>query len=547
MPRVTAWFAAAYAGLALHGMAYAQTSERLRTLVERLQAQSQPKLTPMQYLQRVIHHDPAFDPERRAPRSFDPETQAAYDGVLCLLSDSLRAQFCGLSSDALRREWLRRYWILQDPTPTTPENERFLEHRRRVEHASQHFASTESPFWDDRGTFYILYGPPDGVTRIPAEIHDPLGYIPERMVWHYPDEVAAPFELRNPPSGPWKFGISAKSFSWRPHFKHDLRRPSYDQEVPSFADTDPMNAARVALSMAAASTVLETRRERFTMPGTATRFLWFVFDTDVFRVGGHGVSGEPSRTMARLEAHIQFAVKDLTFRWADSLYTARYRVEGVLLDEDLQEAARDAYEMNLDANRFDTTNRANLWPGQLNLAAPPGSYRMALRLVDLASLDEGTYTTEVQIHRHDPAALGLSDIELATSIASSDGYQSSRFAKAGRLVLPNPIGLYGHGSPFMAYLEIYGLKLDENRAGRYRLSYRIEARADAVGSRKRGRQRAYVTSSFVVTTSTRNPVEELRIDIDSLDEASYDLVIEVEDLVGSGKIAARTPFTVLRL
>ncbi len=545
MRPISFWLLFWCAPLVAVGSASAEVSERIRAAVERRQAQGARPRTLTQHLQRLVDSDTEFDPARREPRAPDPATQAAYDGALCLLDDSLRTQFCGLSNETLRREWLRRYWVLQDPTPTTPENERLVEHERRVQHAREHFAAAAPASWDDRGTFYILYGPPLTVTRIPADIDDPLGYIPERMFWHYEDGVAAPFELRSPPAGPWKFGLSGKSFSWRPHIAHDARRPSNDPDKPSFSVTDPMNSAREALAMAAARNALETRHERFVMTGAPARDLWFVFDTDVFRVGGYGDAGEPSRTTLRLEAHVQFAVKDLTFRWADSLYSARYRIEGVLLDADLREAARDAYEMDLTANRFDTTNRANLWPGQVTFAVAPGSYRLALCLVDIVSGGQGTFTADVDVPAVAASRLGLSDIELATNIVGSDGYEGSRFLKTGRLVLPNPLGLYAHGSAFMAYFEIYGLKLEGGQGSRYRISYRIVPHDAA--SRRGRRQRAFVTTSFVSTASTRNPVEELRIDIDSLDEASYELLIEVEDLLGSGKASARTPFSVLRL
>lgn len=78
-----------------------------------------------------------------------------------------------------KKEWLRKYWILQDPTPTTEMNEKKAEFERRVIYAKAHFSDFdkskqfnylkdqylkyewEHAPWDARGEIYIKYGEPD--------------------------------------------------------------------------------------------------------------------------------------------------------------------------------------------------------------------------------------------------------------------------------------------------------------------------------------------------------------------------------------------------
>lgn len=81
-----------------------------------------------------------------------------------------------------RSEWLRKYWKLRDPTPTTDINESQIEIERRINYARAYFSSLwnyrhfrylkdqylrqswpHAP-WDARGEVYIKYGEPDSRT-----------------------------------------------------------------------------------------------------------------------------------------------------------------------------------------------------------------------------------------------------------------------------------------------------------------------------------------------------------------------------------------------
>lgn len=58
---------------------------------------------------------------------------------------------------------IKTFWIAKDPTPSTPLNERLIEHWQRIAHARQHFKKSISTIYDtdDRGTIYVKYGQPD--------------------------------------------------------------------------------------------------------------------------------------------------------------------------------------------------------------------------------------------------------------------------------------------------------------------------------------------------------------------------------------------------
>ena len=59
-----------------------------------------------------------------------------------------------------KRAFIGLFWRKIDPTPTTPVNERRLEHYRRVNYAIQNFSEGRIP-WDRRGDVYVRFGHPD--------------------------------------------------------------------------------------------------------------------------------------------------------------------------------------------------------------------------------------------------------------------------------------------------------------------------------------------------------------------------------------------------
>jgi len=500
------------------------------------------------YLHGLVSRDSAFDTDtRRTSEDLSRDMRAIYASLQYVLSDDLRAQFLGLSNDDLRREWIRRYWALRDPTPTTPRNERLEEHERRVSVARQRFATTEPPFWDARGAFCIPFGEPASVRRELSETKIAFGYIPAREIWSYPDAgLVAVFEQPSP-GGPWLLGRSSMKQTTRRDLLEDAtsplhHKPSSDDEPPSLDQLAPdprfefLEPYVPGRSLVAAAAVTESHQDRFVMPSPTQRPLWFVFDSDAFR-------RETART--RVEVHVQFDLRDLEFQWQDSLYTARWRLEGVLLDEAVQVAGRDAYESTARALAFRTTNQPILWPAQLDFDVEPGLYRLAVRLVDERTGGEGTYEADVLVPQLARPELVLSDLEMATWVDSAGAFAGSRFEKAGRLVVPNPISTYRRDKPLVAYLEIYGLRLDAQHMGRYRFSYTVVSwkrkdRGDWV-PQAAGAGPA-VTSSFEARARQSDAVEEVRIDVAALEPGAYALEIQVEDLIAGTSSATRGRF-----
>lgn len=87
------------------------------------------------------------------------------EDVRWIISKQERADFEALRNDQQRIEFVKGFWLRRDPTPDTVENEFKEEHYRRLAFANQHFAEEVAGSGSDRGSVYIMYGPPDRIDR----------------------------------------------------------------------------------------------------------------------------------------------------------------------------------------------------------------------------------------------------------------------------------------------------------------------------------------------------------------------------------------------
>jgi GWxTD domain-containing protein len=86
------------------------------------------------------------------------------------------------ASEQQKKKLFEAFWKRRDPTPGTSENELQEEYYTRVAEANQRFAEGAKEGWQtDRGRIYIIYGPPDYVTRESSERDLSTRY----EIWYY--------------------------------------------------------------------------------------------------------------------------------------------------------------------------------------------------------------------------------------------------------------------------------------------------------------------------------------------------------------------------
>lgn len=136
----------------------------------------------------TVRRDKAFDVDQsRATMGFASSQSVEvlrYVATQDEMDQIGKLESSGSAAEEARQTFWDAFWKRRDPTPDTPENEARDAFYQRVHYADQHF-STGGPGWrSDMGRVYIVYGPPDEVTRNPFNFDRP----PEEIWYYYRDK-----------------------------------------------------------------------------------------------------------------------------------------------------------------------------------------------------------------------------------------------------------------------------------------------------------------------------------------------------------------------
>ncbi len=483
-------------------------------------------------------------------------------------------QFLQLPSDEARQEWITRFWLANDPTPTTPENEMRTEHYLRTDLARTEFARPEFPGWDKRGEVMIRYGFPDYRGKIESEVTSRKVHPPGELWFYHRHQMMVRFSDFNL-SGNYTYDITA--FGDAQDISPDLAEflvydthESIQEQIPQQyldmyrdPEVDPDATPRTPLQEA----VIGLAPKRYLRPRTAGE------DEDISAVNSpewlHNVPGNPSDVFQRdkaveLAANFEGVLEDTPssypfnfekktcpfyfdveqFRGGEGLNRVEVNLELLVKPVSNREVVRRTYlakatVMDDNYKVIDTQSReigipvsadspTRLMPSQIFFTLPRSYYRIAVSVNDVDSTRASAYRTNVSTRNFDHE-LAVSDILFAQKIAATA--EPSPFARGPVEVIPHPIRRYAVGSPVSTYFEVYNLGLDEDGRSNYEVQYRV---VPHTGEKQRfidrfnGPQVAF-SSSF--KGSGYNASEPLHIAIKSenLKPGAYDFMVTIKD------------------
>jgi len=224
-------------------------------------------------------------------------------------------------------------------------------------------------------------------------------------------------------------------------------------------------------------------------------------------------------------------------RYAGVLAVARvYDNEGKPVDSTstyfLSQVNDEAEQQRTDTRLFD----------YLALKVRPGVYRVDVSVVDDVSKATGAASLKVTVPDYSATGLVSSDLELAYEIRDASGESSAgvnpRLVKEGRLVIPNPSGVFewGPGRLMSVYSELYGLAGGGPGDSGFSVRYVVK---DSAG----GMVHDYGRVTY------RNPggsaVLSEALVLDSLKPGAYHLVLEAVDLGNGAKAVTSRQFAVM--
>jgi GWxTD domain-containing protein len=419
---------------------------------------------------------------------------ALYEDISVLLPKSDRELY-ETYPDTAKIESNRRFWIRNDPTPTSRRNERRLEHLKRAFLAQELLTDERldlEGIETHRGRALISYG-------LPHKKYHSLGSGTDgpMVVWHYtfgPDSFYIYFqdEFLN---GNYHFPIENRYYGELSVSTMERLPQRYDFPIDSREFEAPAGTAQIRgadgrtilmISVAVPDSLLERRRDTWNVS-------LVLFDQDLQRIFDHERAFRPDTLRAVSKPGGDFVV---------------YHFEV------------PTFPIPLESN-------------------------LAIELVQEGWRQRSVIRRAIRIRDYSGNRLGVSTLNLA--LPRSDGSCS---------MIPDPVPDYARDDKLCLTYEIYNLSLVNARA-RYRVTYSIKkAGEDKSGIRKtlsyitasiRGRSpddEPYITSSIEQSSSERRVTDRFQIDIGALEPRRYLLVLTIDDLNGGKTVSEEREFRV---
>jgi len=146
--------------------------------------------------------------------------------------------------------------------------------------------------------------------------------------------------------------------------------------------------------------------------------------------------------------------------------------------EDRPVDSASIYFLTRAADSVDAANKESRLFNQLSMEIKPGVYKGRLTVLDVVNKNEGSFIYDrLEIEPVVTDHLNLSSIQFAHKISNAgpgENAERSGRVKSGRVIIPNPMGLYKEGdSNLYVYSELYNLAYDSSAPDSFLISYTI--------------------------------------------------------------------------
>ena len=481
------------------------------------------------------------------------------------------------SATGTEREALwRAFWNERDSNPATTENERLVEHYRRVMYARVHFSGGQQPY-DRRGEIYIRYGEPDDRRRFvfrPYEDPDiphmltgnpPVDAIRERNLLSgyrlqlHDSEAPLPM-MEAQPTMNWveliwfnarsemetQPGYVVESWVYVPHdlelfFVDMLKDGKFDYPLKTVSNfTRDMVRQDRFHPRQRATELIARSPEAYTHDFGGER-LEFAFDAVSFR-------GEDGSTEVDLTYSVpvwQFG--DITDEkgdrtWLNNQIALRDTAHTPVFSGKYQFGPIARPERKVANQEF----QGAAYMLAANLTSPSGLFTAAVEMRDEATKRIGVYKKSVSFSDYSGGDLLISDLKLSTAITPAASAGS--FVRKGLNVVPNPGRLYPRGHLVYVYYEVYNLDMDEGGRTSYETLYEITPKGMPALRNRRARSPGdmqTVMSFFEGDGNSEEEAEYTALDTTDLEAGEYMLTVTLTDRYGDASVSKSVNFMVV--
>lgn len=446
-----------------------------------------------------------------------------------------------------------RFWNRRDPTPLTPENERLLEHYRRVAHALEHYTRPDGG-WDKRGEVFIRLGNPDHISRWDDIQAEPNRELQEtRVNFVNRSRIALAISPGLPifpvaANARWEYWIYTQvDGGIEITFAEVFKGRRYD-----YAPFPLRVAPHIGIHLAGfqggvvMQNVVASRPSHYS-PDFADLPIDFYYYPADFK-------GPESRT--RLEVYYGLPASEVVRLNVDEKTDLILLDRGVALFDSLwNEVYREVDQMAFSAPTDRQVSDGAFIPGVMPVDLPPGTYQMALQVRDVVSGKSQVYQQAVVLEDyHKPTSLLISDIELAFATEPTEE-TAGDYVKNGLKVIPmSSLAFRTHQNAFV-YFEIYNLKQDAFGQTRYRVEYTLRSHRDRALPAKilHGLGRVFrlsekdqeIVIAYDQAGNRPDEVAYVELDLTETEEGRQLVRVTVTDLLADEKASKEISFSIV--
>jgi GWxTD domain-containing protein len=292
-------------------------------------------------------------------------------GLWHILPETAFDDFFQLTDDFDQKEWLRKFWIKWDPSPTTPENERKDEFMRRIHYAHSNFGEewdgwqmkyltaqylrpgwTMAP-WDCRGEIYIKFGEPDYRDRSISFQKELWTYYRFNFDIILSNHITNIFGNAIDP-GP----LSKITYKWSiGQFESDVVYKN-DFKFNVYNNVHPMKNLKLNIDVLPSDSTLKVISISYLLSGN-----------------------------------------ELKFKQIDGKFHATYHYSYVVLDEDFNEVLAGENDQTIITEKENDTKAKDNFKNEIELHLNSGYYTLALRIQDINSDRLGIFLQDLNVQQ----------------------------------------------------------------------------------------------------------------------------------------------------
>ena len=529
-----------FAGICHRFEYYERGAERLREMAEEMEGITPDLIQTMltQFEALSMSSKKQYDLLQRSLETYikglEAEEQEVYGDLTHVASSEVLQDWESASGPAREKVWLD-FWNALDPNPATVENERLVEHYKRVMYARIHFSHAQFPY-DRRGEIYVRYGEPDDRRR---------------FLYNPGDELEDSYQ---PTGNPAVDAIRERNWQFGYRLKIDRGQVAIQLEQDAkqrvgFGTASLLSASNLTADNAGLSPVFQQDKfnyetaimEKRKMGSSYRAESWVYVDHDMElffadQMGG-GRFDYPLRTLT-IEENPEGSTILSDMRREDTYHPRRLAEN--LIERSPEDYAHDyggevldyAYDINTFRSEGGETEvelsysipvwqfgdatdghgpetflrsqatlrdsvhkpvfnqkfrfgpierpkrkisaeqaRVSAYTLAVDVLAPPGQFTAAVEMRDEASRRIGVYKKPLVVPDYRGRALMISDLKLSTGITPTD--QSGPFVRKGLEIVPHPLRAYGRGQLVYVYYEVYNLGKGEAGRTSYVTYYEI--------------------------------------------------------------------------